>query len=98
MRIEGGSQNASRTPGVYAYPLHRYNPDPVEGIAAIRRSTNRPFQSDSAAGRTENDFRVETARKSGWSDDLKLTYEPGQSVKNRSTAQEGRGSRFDIFA
>ncbi len=36
MIIEGGSQNASRMAGHYAYPAPRYNPTGIEAIAPIR--------------------------------------------------------------
>lgn len=36
MRIEGGSQNASRIPGVYAYPVWKYNNQPVESVNQVR--------------------------------------------------------------
>lgn len=36
MILEGGSQNASRIPGQYAYPVQRYQPGPIEPISSIR--------------------------------------------------------------
>ena len=36
MILEGGSQNASRIPGQYAYPVQRYQANPIESVSAIR--------------------------------------------------------------
>ncbi len=36
MILEGGSQNASRIPGQYAYPVQRYQSNPIESVSAIR--------------------------------------------------------------
>jgi len=36
MIIETGSQNASRTPGLYAYPVRRYNTSSVEQVSAVQ--------------------------------------------------------------
>ena len=36
MRIEAGSQNASRIPGSYAYPVQRYNRTGVQAVNGIR--------------------------------------------------------------
>lgn len=45
MRIEAGSQNASRIPGTYAYPVHRYNPAGVEAVTKVRGKTGRALQA-----------------------------------------------------
>lgn len=36
MILEGGSQNASRMPGQYAYPVQRYQSNPIEPVSSIR--------------------------------------------------------------
>lgn len=35
MQIEAGSQNVSRTPGLYAYPQHNYNNNAIHPISAV---------------------------------------------------------------
>ncbi len=40
MFIETGSQNASRIPGVYAYPIQRYSSQGVTGVGAIEAKTS----------------------------------------------------------
>jgi len=36
MRIESGSQNASRTPDVYVYPIRKYSNAALEEISNVR--------------------------------------------------------------
>ena len=35
MRIDGGSQNVSRMPGVFVYPVHRYSNQAIQPTAAV---------------------------------------------------------------
>lgn len=39
MEIYTGSTNASRIPGHYAYPVHRYNNQPIEPIGRLQGNT-----------------------------------------------------------
>ena len=49
MRIETGSQNASRVPGNFAYVQHRYNPAEVESVGSIRGQAGRQLREAAAA-------------------------------------------------
>ena len=44
MRIETGSQNASRIPGNYAYIQQRYNPTAVESVEGIQGDAGRALR------------------------------------------------------
>ena len=49
VRIEGGSQNLSRIPGLYTYPAPRYAETPLEAVEALRgrsgRGQSRPLNA-----------------------------------------------------
>ena len=49
MRIETGSQNASRIPGNYAYVQQRYNQSAVESVGRIRGEDGRALREAAAA-------------------------------------------------
>lgn len=50
MRIEAGSQNASRIPGNYAYPVQRYNRAQVQAVNGIRgEGAGRALKAAAAA-------------------------------------------------
>jgi len=82
MIIETGSQNASRTPGLYAYPVRRYNQSSVEGVSAVQGKNfqikqNRQIQNHLPQNPTSSDHI---------SQELKL-YGP---ASHKSTAAAGK--------
>lgn len=42
MRIETGSTNLSRTPGIFAYQVQRYPETPVEAVDRVRERREHP--------------------------------------------------------
>jgi hypothetical protein len=92
MRIESGSQNASHTPGIYAYPSIRYNPEPVERIGRIEhRNAYAPHRLQPAQAERY-------ARESRES--IPITYESSYGA-TRSRPWEPavpKGQRINLYA
>lgn len=67
MIVEGGSQNVSRIPGQYAYPVQRYQSNPIQPVAAIRANLTDSLPSgrpvDLAPDRLELSDAVRRSRE-----------------------------------
>jgi len=74
MIIETGSQNVSRIPGHYAYPVRRYNTSPVNEIPAVR-GRNYQVRKNHSANSTAQMNRPDSGRSASEISQLQL-YSP----------------------
>lgn len=58
MRVEG-TQNMSRIPGVYVYPVRRYHTEPVENVPRVER---KPPQADARQLKEDNLLELYTTK------------------------------------
>mgnify|MGYP001800772116 CR=1 FL=1 len=74
MIVECGSQNVSRIPGQYAYPVQRYQSNPIQPVAAIRANPTDSLPSgrraDLAPDRLELSDAVRRSREVNPRNDL----------------------------
>ncbi|MCR9143643.1 MAG: hypothetical protein NXI24_15450 [bacterium] len=70
MILEGGSQNASRIPGQYAYPVQRYQSNPIESVSAIRGNglshrhpINTDYRTSDSRGPAETSSALQRSRE-----------------------------------
>jgi len=90
VRIETGSQNLSRIPGNYVYPLVRYNPNPVEDVNAVKARIGR-------APDLYSDPMSRLKPLEDESDRLKL-YRPENAFRPGKLLEELTGRRLNLLA
>src|SRR5688572_29673841 len=93
MTIETGSQNASRTPGVFAYPVQKYNPSPVESVKEVKERSPRPSSGA--------DFRLQNQQRIDRETHLPPLYTPAHNDRNAGITrdnQAGTGQTGGLLA
>ena len=98
MRIETGSQNASRIEGLYAYPKVQYNRAPLEAVDKVQgrnRDTGAAAREESRVQQLlqsrQAPVRVETGR--GSTEPEFKTYSDPSAPRNHNHNQRDLNSR-----
>ncbi len=102
MRVEAGSMNLSRIPGIFAYPARSYRNSPVEEVASVDTIVAKasPSELRHLAHGVEGLERPEGELETGTiSDSLSVPYKDPSSISSRRSQTESaeRGLVIDIY-
>ncbi len=93
MVVESGSPNASRIPGIYAYPIHRYSNQAISPISGVNPSNTKTVSIQANALKTQQiQKNLHTQKVFAQHEDTKTFYE-GRVFQNNSST---KGLIFDI--
>lgn len=84
MRIESGSQNASRIPGVFAYPVHHYSSSPIEAVGIVKGQNPRILELGG------QELKSQTLQRLDRESHLPHLYAPEKSATVQSMAASGK--------